>query len=240
MTEQNTTAKTDGSITTYCIEHAKTQQSKCAACEKTIPHKSLRVAEIFRKSKKVKKDLAKHTWYHFKCFKVPELLVRVPIEQFRGYPALNDKDKARVQRVIQSGVGSSWADLMEKSKPVKTEEELEADKEEQAKKDKKKKEDEDSMDMDMTANLTGTQQKPKSKANKKPVPASPSSDSKKASTTEQKNKKALKAKTDKKSKVTKNKANAAATVAAPVKEVKLPKEDLDELQNFAKEFMAFK
>lgn len=69
MTEQNTTAKTDGSITTYCIEHAKTQQSKCAACEKTIPHKSLRVAEIFRKSKKVKKDLAKHTWYHFKCFK---------------------------------------------------------------------------------------------------------------------------------------------------------------------------
>jgi hypothetical protein len=27
------------------------------------------VAEIYRKSKKVKKDLAKHTWYHFKCFK---------------------------------------------------------------------------------------------------------------------------------------------------------------------------
>ncbi|GAN10310.1 hypothetical protein MAM1_0342d09848 [Mucor ambiguus] len=239
MTEQNTTAKTDGSITTYCIEHAKTQQSKCAACEKTIPHKSLRVAEIYRKSKKVKKDLAKHTWYHFKCFKVPELLVRVPIEQFRGYPALNEKDKSRVQRVIQSGVGSSWADLMEKAKPVKTEEELEADKEEQAKKDKKKKEDEDSMNMDMTANLTGTQQKPtaKSKANKKPVPA-PSE--KKASTAEQKNKKALKAKTDKKSKVTKNKATAAASVAPPVKEVKLPKEDLDELQNFAKEFMAFK
>lgn len=69
MTEQNTTAKTDGSITTYCIEHAKTQQSKCAACERVIPHKSLRVAEIFRKSKKVKKDLARHTWYHFKCFK---------------------------------------------------------------------------------------------------------------------------------------------------------------------------
>ncbi|KAL9542346.1 hypothetical protein MBANPS3_008658 [Mucor bainieri] len=241
MTEQSTTAKTDGSITTYCIEHAKTQQSKCAACEKTIPHKSLRVAEIYRKSKKVKKDLAKHTWYHFKCFKVPELLVRVPIEQFRGYPALNDKDKSRVQRVIQSGVGSSWADLMEKAKPVKTEEELEADKEEQAKKDKKKKEDEDSMNMDMTANLTGTQQKPttKSKANKKPVPAPAPSD-KKASAPEQKSKKALKAKTDKKSKVTKNKTAAAATVAPPVKEVKLPKEDLDELQNFAKEFMAFK
>ena len=65
------------------------------------------------------------------------MLTRVPIEQFRGYPALNEKDKARVQRVIQSGVGSSWAELMEKAKPVKTEEELEADKEEQAKKDKK-------------------------------------------------------------------------------------------------------
>lgn len=162
---------------------------------------------------------------------VPELLVRVPIEQFRGYPALNEKDKSRVQRVIQSGVGSSWAELMEKAKPVKTEEELEADKEEQAKKDKKRKEDEDSMNMDMTANLTGTQQKSTKSKTKKPVAST------EKAAKEQKNKKELKAKTDKKTKVTKNKATA---VAPQVKEVKLPKEDLDELQNFAKEFMAFK
>jgi hypothetical protein len=68
MTDQ-ATAKGDGSITTYCIEHAKTQKSKCIACDKVIPHKSLRVGEIYRKNKKVKKNLAKHTWYHFKCWK---------------------------------------------------------------------------------------------------------------------------------------------------------------------------
>ncbi|KAI8639376.1 hypothetical protein BD408DRAFT_421507 [Parasitella parasitica] len=220
MTEQ----KTDKAIITYCVEHAKTQQSKCAACDKTIPHKSLRVAEIIRKSKKAKKIAAKHTWYHFKCFKVPELLTRVPIEQFRGYPALNEKEKARVQKVIQSGIGSSWADLMEKAKPIKTEEELQADKEEQLKKDKKKKDDEDSMNMDMTEILTGTQQK----SNK--------SNTKKAQEKGQNNK--LKPKTDAKSKVTKKKATAAAAIQT--KQVVLPKEDLLELQNFAKEFSAFK
>lgn len=68
MADQSTT-KGDGSITTHCIEHAKTQKSKCASCDKIIPHKSLRVGEIYRKNKKVKKDLAKHTWYHFKCWK---------------------------------------------------------------------------------------------------------------------------------------------------------------------------
>lgn len=62
-------AKVDGSITSYCIEPAETQKSKCAACEKVIPHKSLRVAEVYRSSKKVKKDKARHTWFHFRCWK---------------------------------------------------------------------------------------------------------------------------------------------------------------------------
>lgn len=62
-------AKGDGSITSYCIEPALTQKSKCAACEKIIPHKSLRVAEVYRSSKKVKKDKARHTWFHFRCWK---------------------------------------------------------------------------------------------------------------------------------------------------------------------------
>lgn len=67
MTDQE--KKPEGSITSYCIEHALTQKSKCADCGKTIPVKSLRVAEIYRSSKKVKKDKARHTWYHFKCWK---------------------------------------------------------------------------------------------------------------------------------------------------------------------------
>jgi hypothetical protein len=160
---------------------------------------------------------------------VSEYLTRVPIDQFRGYPTLNEKDKARVQRVIKSGVGSSWGALMEKAKPVKTEEELEADKEEKKKQDKKKKEDEDSMNMDMTENLTGTQQKPTaSKKKSQPAPATTETKQKK-----QDKKKPLKAKTDKKSKVVKE-------VPSKAKEIQLPKEDLMELENFAKEFSAFK
>ncbi|GAA5805571.1 hypothetical protein HPULCUR_011090 [Helicostylum pulchrum] len=232
MTDQGNT-KLDGSITSYCIEHAATQKSKCAACERVIPHKSLRVAEVYRRTKKVKKDKARHTWFHFKCWKVPDYLTRVPIEQFRGYLALNDKDKSRVQRVIKSGAGSSWGQLMEKQKPVKTEEELEADKEVQAKKDQKKKEDDESMNMDMTEVLTGTQTKSSKKKAKKEI-----EDKKTEKATEKTEKVgALKPKTDKKAKVTKK---AVKEVVAKVKEIKLPKEDLLELENFAKEFSAFK
>ncbi|KAI8088608.1 hypothetical protein BDF21DRAFT_443373 [Thamnidium elegans] len=232
MTDQGNT-KLDGSITSYCIEHAMTQKSKCTACERVIPHKSLRVAEVYRRTKKVKKDKARHTWFHFKCWKVPDYLTRVPIEQFRGYLALNDKDKSRVQRVIKSGAGSSWGQLMEKQKPVKTEEELEADKEVQAKKDQKKKEDDESMNMDMTEVLTGTQTKSSKKKAKKEI------EDKKAEKNAEKKveEKALKPKTDKKSKVTKK---AVKEVVTKVKEINLPKEDLLELENFAKEFSAFK
>ncbi|GAA5811207.1 hypothetical protein MFLAVUS_004638 [Mucor flavus] len=233
MADQGNT-KLDGSITSYCIEHAATQKSKCAACERVIPHKSLRVAEVYRRTKKVKKDKARHTWFHFKCWKVPDYLTRVPIEQFRGYLALNDKDKSRVQRVIKSGAGSSWGQLMEKQKPVKTEEELEADKEVQAKKDQKKKEDDESMDMDMTEVLTGTQTKSSKKKAKKEIE---DKKAEKAGKAEKVTTEALKPKTDKKAKVTKK---AVKEVVAKVKEIKLPKEDLLELENFAKEFSAFK
>lgn len=98
-------------------------------------------------------------------------MVRVPIEQFRGYPTLNEKDKARVQRVINEGVGASWSELMEKSKPIKTEKELEEEKEKKEKKDKKKQEAEETLNMDLTDKLTGVQEssKTKSKETKKKV-----------------------------------------------------------------------
>lgn len=167
----------------------------------------------------------------FFCLEVPEYLTRVPIEQFRGFNKLNEKDKARVQKVINSGAGSSYAELLEKAKPVKTEEELEADKEEQAKKDKKKKEDDESMNMDMTEVLTGTQQKPTKKNGKKEK----KTEEKPA---EKGGKAALKPKTDKSNKVTKKAIKEV--VATKTKEIKLPKADLLELENFAKEFSAFK
>jgi len=55
-------------IITYCVEYAQSQTSKCATCNRIIPNKSLRCGEIFRRSKKEKKQLSKTTWYHFKCF----------------------------------------------------------------------------------------------------------------------------------------------------------------------------
>lgn len=108
-------------IITYCVEYAQSQTSKCATCNRTIPNKSLRCGEIFRRSKKEKKQLSKTTWYHFKCFPgkpltpwqsfsykkqltdhplpVPELLTKLPIEQFRGYPAVEEK---------VGSLGSNW------------------------------------------------------------------------------------------------------------------------------------
>ncbi|EIE79380.1 hypothetical protein G6F46_004250 [Rhizopus delemar] len=210
MTEQ----KSSEGIYTYCIEYAKTQQSKCDSCKKIIPNKSLRAAEIYRKSPKEKKNLARHTWYHFKCWKVPTLLTRIPIEQFRGYPTLQDKDKARVQKVIKHGVGACWSDITKKEKEAKEEEEGEV-------KPKKKEIDDD---VDMTESLTGVQEK---KVNK-------TKDNKKKD-------KNLKAKTDEKNKVNKkNKKPAAKEVAHKSKEILLPKQDQLELESIAKEFKALK
>lgn len=158
---------------------------------------------------------------------VPDYLTRVPIEQFRGFKTLNEKDKERVEKVIKSGTGSSWAALLEKNKPVKTEEQLEADKEKKAKKDKKKKEDDESMNMDMTEVLTGTQQK---KTNNKKKVAEPTIEK------VEKKKDALKPKTDKKNKVIKKKESAPVKA----KEINLPKEDMDELANFDKLFAKLK
>ncbi|OBZ87429.1 hypothetical protein A0J61_04524 [Choanephora cucurbitarum] len=217
MTDQSA----DKPVITHCIEHAKTQQSVCAECQKTIPHKSLRVAEIYRKNKKVKKNAARHTWYHFKCWKVPEYLTHVPIEQFRGYPTLNDKDKARVQRVIKQGVGASWKQLMESAKPVKTEEEEEQEQE------KMKQKKEVAEDVDMTEALTGIQQKETKKKTTSAEKKTPV-DKKKKKTAD--NKVPIK---DKKAKVTKKEAVKAKTID-------LPKEDLLELESIAREFKAFK
>lgn len=85
------------------------------------------------------------------------------------------------------------------------------------------------MNMDMTEVLTGTQQKTTKKAAKT---------EKKTDKKETETKAALKAKTDKSNKVTKKAVKEV--VASKAKEIKLPKADLLELENFAKEFSAFK
>ncbi|KAI7901780.1 uncharacterized protein BX663DRAFT_552698 [Cokeromyces recurvatus] len=218
MSEQ--VSKEEKPIISHCVEHAATGLSTCADCGKKIPLKSLRVAEIYRKNKKVKKMHAKHTWYHFKCWKVPEYLTHVPIEQFRGYPALNEKDKKRIQRVIQGGVGSSWAALMEKDKAEKAEEEMET---------KPTKTKDDMMDIDLTESLTGIQEE---KPKKIKVEKKKKDDDKKRRLSNSK-KDILK---PKKAKVSKQPASAPSKP----KEIILPKEDLLELEKFAKEFSAVK
>ncbi|KAI9478814.1 MAG: hypothetical protein EXX96DRAFT_609262 [Benjaminiella poitrasii] len=232
MSEQASTENKP--IITHCIEHAATGLSKCTDCGKGIAIKSLRVAEIYRKSKKVKKTQAKHTWYHFKCWKVPEYLTHVPIEQFRGYPALNDKDKKRVQKVIEGGVGASWTALMEKEKAAAEEEEGNAEKETKSEVTKQKTEDD--MDFDLTESLTGIQEKEKPK--KKEIKKKSNNNNNK--TTNDNKKKAVP--TTKKDALKPKKAKITKPTPAPTKpkEITLPKEDLLELEKFAKEFSAVK
>ncbi|RUS19797.1 hypothetical protein BC937DRAFT_86900 [Endogone sp. FLAS-F59071] len=101
-------------ITTYCVELAQSQTSRCGTCKKIIPNRSLRCGKVERKDKKEKKDQAKYTWYHFRCFQVPELLTRIPIEQFRGYPKLSEKDKQRVQKLLSLGLGGTLPPITSK------------------------------------------------------------------------------------------------------------------------------
>ncbi|KAG1226606.1 hypothetical protein G6F68_006464 [Rhizopus microsporus] len=221
MTEQ----KSEG-IYTYCIEYAKTTQSRCAACKKGISIKSLRAAEIFRKSPKEKKNLAKHTWYHFKCFKVPTLLTQIPIEQFRGYPSLKEKDKARVQKLIKHGKGATWTAIVEKEKAEEGEEEAVT----------KKKETIDE-NIDITEKLTGIQEKTEKNKTEKNKTEKNKTEKKKV---EKKSDKKLKAKTEEKNKVNKKKKPATTEVVHKPKKVVLPTEDQIELESIAKEFQALR
>ncbi|KAJ2960219.1 hypothetical protein NQZ79_g4405 [Umbelopsis isabellina] len=164
------TSKTDEQprpIITYCIEYAESQNSKCAGCTRTIPNKSLRCGEISRKSKKEKKQLSKTTWYHFKCFPVPALLTKLPIEQFRGYPTIQPKDQERVQKLLKQGVGATWVEKFGSTNAKKEGDDAEGESEV---KPKKKKRDDDKA-RDMTAELTG--QNPKAMKRKNEQTARP-------------------------------------------------------------------
>lgn len=151
---------------------------------------------------------------------VPTLLTQIPIEQFRGYPTLKEKDKARVQKLIKHGKGATWAAIVEKEKAEEGEEEAVT----------KKKETIDE-NIDITEKLTGIQEKTeKNKTEEKKT------EKKKV----EKNGKKLKAKTEEKNKVNKKKKPATTEVAHKPKKVVLPTEDQIELETIAKEFQALK
>ncbi|KAI8348149.1 hypothetical protein B0O80DRAFT_376148, partial [Mortierella sp. GBAus27b] len=103
-------------VITYCVEYAESQRSVCLSCNKIIPNKSLRMGRMERQSEKQKKKFAKFTWYHFKCFEVPEVLTRIPVHMIRGQVNLLDKDKLRLERVLKMGVGGSWSQIVEQHK----------------------------------------------------------------------------------------------------------------------------
>ncbi|KAF9348625.1 hypothetical protein BGX34_002330 [Mortierella sp. NVP85] len=115
-------------VITYCVEYAQSQKSVCQKCNKVIPNKSLRFGRMERQSEKEKKKFAKYTWYHFRCFEVPEVLTKIPIHLIRGQVDLLDKDKLRLERVLKLGVGGSWSQIVEqhqkKTKSAGGEEEL--------------------------------------------------------------------------------------------------------------------
>ncbi|KAF9554677.1 hypothetical protein BGW38_009298 [Lunasporangiospora selenospora] len=100
-------------VITYCIEYAQSQKSTCQKCEKIIPNKSLRMGRMERQNEKEKKKFAKHTWYHFKCFEMPDVLTKIPAHLIRGQVDLLDKDKVRLEKVIKLGEGGSWSQIVE-------------------------------------------------------------------------------------------------------------------------------
>ncbi|KAI7872793.1 hypothetical protein BDF14DRAFT_1872947 [Spinellus fusiger] len=206
-----------GSIITYCVEYAETQLSVCKTCSKVIPAKSVRVGEISRKNKKEKKKQARHTWWHFRCWEVPHILTVIPIEQFRGYLALNEKDKARVLRIIKHGEGASLKSVNAKLMNEKREREMEeGEEEEKPKKQKISKEADE--EVDITDVLTGVQPKQKkqkeSKATKKDAPPQ-----------------------QQKPKAEKTAKKTAKKIPDP-KQVLLPKEDQLALESLASEIQA--
>ncbi|CAO3634710.1 unnamed protein product [Cunninghamella blakesleeana] len=169
--------KEEQSIRTFAIEYSKQPYSKCTRCLKPIPKKSLRAAIVIRKNKKQKKSQAEHQWCHFNCWKVPEELTKRPIEIFRGYPDLKDKDKKRVEKLIKAGTGATWKELQRQLlKKAEEEQATEAEPQESSghtyfnddddddelektknSNGKKKKENAETEDIDMTAKLTGIQ-----------------------------------------------------------------------------------
>lgn len=153
---------------------------------------------------------------------MPELITKLPLHLFKGYPDLQEKDKTRVQKLIKYGTGITWKDVMNKEKAARGEEEGEEEE-----KPKKSKVIED--DVDMTEGLTGVQEK-KEKKEKKEKVVSKKDDEKKSKTKVDKKK-------DDKSKINKNKKPAVKEVHK-VKEISLPQEDQNELENIAKEFQA--
>ena len=173
---------------------------------------------------------------------VPELVTKLPIEQFRGYPSLKEKDKKRIQQVIEKGVGATWNDVKERPLPSKEDNELlkqvaddddnnnkndKDDKKDDKKNNKNKKKDDKKKrkrddsnnddEKDMTAQLTGVTEplSKKKKTNNK--------NNKKDEQQQQQPKQPKQEKQEKKKEV---------------EEIKLAKQDQLELENLAKQIRA--
>jgi len=100
-------------LITYCFEYAQTEKSKCTECNKVIKRNGLRIGELSRFSKKVKKSMATYRWWHFDCFKMVEKILDITPEKIRGYDKLSDIDKQRITQLASLGVDATWNDVPE-------------------------------------------------------------------------------------------------------------------------------
>ncbi|ORX63234.1 hypothetical protein BCR32DRAFT_293252 [Anaeromyces robustus] len=98
-------------LITYCFEYAESDKSKCAECNKAIKRNALRIGELSRFSKKVKKSMATYRWWHFDCFKMVEKILEITPEKIRGYDKLSDVDKQRIVQLANLGVDATWNDV---------------------------------------------------------------------------------------------------------------------------------
>jgi len=100
-------------LITYCFEYAQTEKSKCTECNKVIKRHGLRIGELSRFSKKVKKSMATYRWWHFDCFKMVEKILEITPEKIRGYDKLSDVDKQRIGELAKLGVDATWYNVPE-------------------------------------------------------------------------------------------------------------------------------
>ncbi|KAI8097747.1 uncharacterized protein BX664DRAFT_383984 [Halteromyces radiatus] len=165
------TESTETPIRTLAFLYAHTSNYKCIHCHKSILRKTLSIATLERKDKKQKKKtLEPINPIHFKCWTVPEDFTKKPLHVYRGYQALKDTDKTRMQRLYEAGKGASWSALEAADEEARQAEQDEADiaafdQDKSRKQKKRKHNDEDNKDM--TNALTGNQSSTNKKIKKK-------------------------------------------------------------------------
>lgn len=127
------------SLVTYCFEELK-EGVLCTSCKKFV--KGLAAGTIKRASQKQKKNEAKKHFEHLHCFKAPDYLKTIPLQNIRGVPGLTIAQQDKIKALLAVNKGEKEEergeeeeedeafdaeDLPESLKEVQSESEMEED-----------------------------------------------------------------------------------------------------------------